>query len=908
MPFFTGTSFNDTLDGGDLSDSISASAGLDIVTGGGGYDTIFGGDDNDLISGLAEDDLLYGDGGNDTVNGGDGNDTIFGGNGDDLINGDAGNDRLLAGSGADTLLGGDGNDFLGVEAPNDNVQDVLKGEAGDDTIGVATGDSADGGEGNDAAYLVLRFLPGGGIVSTANMSIDLSQSDMNAVASTLIDATVVNFERWGVITGSGADTVIGSSTGDFINVDLGNALVSGGDGNDTIVHGGGGTALLTGGDGSDVFRFGRPAATEGDDTITDFARGIDHLDFDIDATIVQVDLIDTDGDSAADDTRIIWRNETTNTTSRIAMHNIQLMNLITTGTDLLLIETGVNTTINGLEGNDTIRGNSGSDQIFGGLGNDYLKDGVGADLLDGGDGNDTLVGSGLGNAISTQDTLRGGDGNDFLFGLAGNDILDGGQGGDYMSGGDGNDLYFVDDANDIVFEQFTFEAKDKVSASVSFYLRLGVEDLELTGTDNLTGIGNDTANVITGNSGANLLRGADGDDRLIGAGGNDTVLGDNGNDTLQGGAGVNILNGGEGVDVADLRGSTAGIFLYPMTLGGGATIQLGDNTLTSIEIISAFGEGNDTVVGSQINVILDGSGGNDFMLGMPIPDGFSGGTGSDTLIGGDSDDKLYGYSSIVSSSDPLTTPDVDYLYGGNGNDFMRGGLGLSVLIGEQGNDTLVGNGATSYLFSGAGNNLLSSDAQLSVILSEGTSDSMDSSRDAYYYRLADGTSTVRGGNGVDQFIGGNANSNDSVEGNGGNDFMFGGNGGDLLNGGAGNDVLIGQNGNDTLYGGSGVNLLWANDSGSDQVLVNVFDGGTQVVEFFEAGGTNDIVRLLGSSLTSFAGYEVLKANIGGVVGNNLLVNASSGAQLYLNLGANQTAIWFQGVSAYSLTSSDFLFG
>jgi hypothetical protein len=45
-----------------------------------------------------------------------------------------------------------------------------------------------------------------------------------------------------------------------------------------------------------------------------------------------------------------------------------------------------------------------------------------------------------------------------------------------------------------------------------------------------------------------------------------------------------------------------------------------------------------------------------------------------------------------------------------------------------------------------------------------------------------------------------------------------------------------------------------------------------------------------------------------VQGNNLLINVSYGCQLYLNLGANQSAIWFQGINAYSLTSGDFVFG
>jgi hypothetical protein len=93
-----------------------------------------------------------------------------------------------------------------------------------------------------------------------------------------------------------------------------------------------------------------------------------------------------------------------------------------------------------------------------------------------------------------------------------------------------------------------------------------------------------------------------------------------------------------------------------------------------------------------------------------------------------------------------------------------------------------------------------------------------------------------------------------------------------------------------------------------RVATRSADGGTQVVDFFEAGGTNDVVRLLGTSLTSFAGIQNLVNNLGVVQGSNLMVNVSFGSQLYYNVGtANQGAIWFQGVNAYSLTSGDFLF-
>jgi Ca2+-binding RTX toxin-like protein len=231
------------------------------------------------------------------------------------------------------------------------------------------------------------------------------------------------------------------------------------------------------------------------------------------------------------------------------------------------------------------------------------------------------------------------------------------------------------------------------------------------------------------------------------------------------------------------------------------------------------------------------------------------------------------------------------------------------LLGEGGNDTLIAGDGNDVIYGGTGINFMYGDGGDDVFISEGSTDQMEGGTGHnYYYRYGAGTSYSTGGAGIDEFIGDAFASNDTVVGGAGNDYLYGGGGNDLLQGGADNDVILGQAGNDTLEGGSGVNLLWANDAGNDQILVNVADGGTQVVDFFEAGGTNDVLRLLGSSLTSFAGIEALRAGIGSVIGGNLLVNAGSGAQLYLNVGtATQTAIWFQGVSAYSLTAGDFLF-
>jgi Ca2+-binding RTX toxin-like protein len=428
--------------------------------------------------------------------------------------------------------------------------------------------------------------------------------------------------------------------------------------------------------------------------------------------------------------------------------------------------------------------------------------------------------------------------------------------------------------------------------------------------------GNDT---LSGSDGDDKLSGGVGNDSLSGGMGRDTILGGEGNDTLSGGGNEdllidagdnNVIIGGFSYDTFDLSTNTSSFLFNYAWIAGGASFQLGSNQISEVENIF-FGAGNDTLIGTAAFDSIRGGAGDDIIFGDAGNDYLQGGRGSDVIVAGTGNDQIsLGGNIELGPAPTVFSSELNYAYAGEGDDsIFDNSLGATVVLGAAGNDTFIDDwGTFTYISGGSGDNVLRSSALVNVFLSEGQFDRMIGGNACFYYRVADGSSLVTGGSGVDQFVGGLAASDDAVSGAGGADYLYGGNGNDILSGGVGNDVLIGQNGNDTLEGGSGVNLLWANDAGSDQILVNVADGGTQVVEFFEAGGTNDVVRLLGSSLTSFAGYEALRANIGNVVGGNLLVNAGSGAQLYLNVGANQTAIWFQGVSAYSLTSGDFLFG
>ena len=108
-----------------------------------------------------------------------------------------------------------------------------------------------------------------------------------------------------------------------------------------------------------------------------------------------------------------------------------------------------------------------------------------------------------------------------------------------MFGGSGNDTYQVTHINDDVIEEAS-QGTDLFQSSVTYTASNNVENLTLTGSYSINGIGNNLNNTITGNSGNN---------EITGGGGNDTLWGNNGNDILYGGVGNDEITGGNGSDI-----------------------------------------------------------------------------------------------------------------------------------------------------------------------------------------------------------------------------------------------------------------------------------------------------------------------------------------------------------------------
>jgi predicted extracellular nuclease len=97
----TGTAGSDLLVGYQGADSLSGLGGADVLCGGQGGDTLSGGDGADTLEGGQ---------GADSLSGGEGNDVLRGGQGDDSLSGDGGDDTLTGNSGADSFSGGLGTD------------------------------------------------------------------------------------------------------------------------------------------------------------------------------------------------------------------------------------------------------------------------------------------------------------------------------------------------------------------------------------------------------------------------------------------------------------------------------------------------------------------------------------------------------------------------------------------------------------------------------------------------------------------------------------------------------------------------------------------------------------------------------------------------------------------------------
>jgi Ca2+-binding RTX toxin-like protein len=435
-------------------------------------------------------------------------------------------------------------------------------------------------------------------------------------------------------------------------------------------------------------------------------------------------------------------------------------------------------------------------------------------------------------------SINGSTGNDSITGSAQNDTINGGAGTNALAGGLGDDTYIINSATDVVTENAA-SGTDNAQSSVSYTLTANVENLTLTGTGALTGIGNALNNVLTGNTGNNYLDGAAGVDTLIGGLGDDTYVVDSTTDTL-------TENAGEGTD----------------TIQSSVNFTIGTNfenlTLTGTAAINGTGNAaNNAIYGNNFNNILDGGAGIDTLAGAGGDDTYIVDSTTDTLteVANNGIDTVQSsvtftlaanFENLVltgsSNINATGNADANSITGNSGDNVIDGGIGADTMAGGAGNDT--------YYVDNAGD-----------IITEGVSAGTDTVQTALAHTLAANVENL--------IITGASAVNGT--GNSGNNSITGNSAVNTLTGGAGNDILDGGAGADTLIGGTGDDTYYVDDAG-DIVTELVGEGSDTLVV---AGTTAGVTFTVGNNIENITLSGALAINLTGNADNNTLVGNSA---------------------------------
>ncbi len=509
------------------------------------------------------------------------------------------------------------------------------------------------------------------------------------------------------------------------------------------------------------------------------------------------------------------------------------------------------------DGGDTLQGGNYADHLYGGRGADTLAGSDGDDYLEGGAGDDALSGD------AGKDTLIGGNGTDTLVGGADDDTLRGGKGDDILQGGAGDDIYLISagDGRDTIVDH---EGRNTIIYTDADGKRaiLGVRAFALAGAS-------DTWNgYLAGGGPITFTR-------------NSPLTA-----TLPDGSQIVIddyQDGEFGIQLKDLAQSE------PETTG--FTI-LGDLEPKHLfQVFDAQGQevSWDYDEDELGNVITDpstpapdredrlfGSDGDDFIAGFGGADWIQGGDGADRLRGGAGADYIYGEGGddvIEGQDDTSTDTAIDHLSGGAGDDWIFATAECDIedalanandagedsagarMMGEAGDDVIVGSAGQDYIAGGAGSDVLIGGDGGDLILGD-----------------ADLTPAFNGEYGPDQ--GTAADDADAIYGGGGDDWIRDGLGDDYVDGGDGDDFILGAGGADTLFGGAGNDSIYAIVNATNVVVFDESD------DYIDGGDGNDWI-------TGSAGDNILLGgpgddSIDGAGGNDYIDGGDGNDQIQGN--------------------------
>ena len=301
----------------------------------------------------------------------------------------------------------------------------------------------------------------------------------------------------------------------------------------------------------------------------------------------------------------------------------------------------------------------------------------------------------------------------------------------------------------------------------------------------------------------------------------------------------------------------------------GTFIALGGTVSDALQI--STGDGNDVVTAGGASLNLNGDAYRDVTVTTATGVGrvtISLGAGTDSFSGiggGPLGAVTYGFPTVV--------------YGGDGNDSLRGGGKVDTFNGDAGDDTITADllatmGADIYS-GGAGTDTITYSLRtvaVSVTLDGVANDGAAGENDS----VNDDIENLVGGPGADTLTG--AAADNIITGGAGNDIITGGDGADTLNGDAGDDQFLEgalTSGGDTINGGAGMDhvdysgrmmavlVTIGNDSDSDGQS-SEGDKIADDVENVSGGQGDDTItgNALGNRLTGGLGADTLNGEAG----------------------------------------------
>jgi len=322
----------------------------------------------------------------------------------------------------------------------------------------------------------------------------------------------------------------------------------------------------------------------------------------------------------------------------------------------------------------------------------------------------TLPTSGTYNSI-----IRGTSRSETLNGTSSSNKIDGRGGTDTLIGGAGNDTYLVNSPGDAIVENANAGVDTVQSRSPTYTLSDNVENLKLTGTSALIGIGNALGNLMTSNNAASTLDGGAGNDILVAGKGAGILTGGAGSDIFQYNSvttGGRVTDFTDGTDVLDLRGLFSnyngsnpiadGYLSFSSDGAGGTKVYFdadgsaGSSLKKLVTTLAGVSPGS---LSLQSDVFYSGTAGSGSGGGSTTPP-------PTTNPPPASSSGLFSLPMTGAGIDTVTTAASSYTLGSGIENLMLGGSGPQTGIGNTLNNILISNNAGSTLNGGAGNDIL----------------------------------------------------------------------------------------------------------------------------------------------------------------------------------------------------------